>query len=245
MKRLTQLVLFLLVLSAPSWATWTCAQGATGCTVTTTRDCVMSTTTCGITVTSTHAHAVEVLCGQFPGAGTTLTGSGDGTWTTATGSHGTDTTAGGVECAYNLNATGSATTITCTASASSSQNQCMFFEFTGTGSSFTFDTANTVDDSSACTSCNGVAFTLGTSNNYILIQGSSCAGTCSAINQSYTGVFVSGDGFAFKINVTSAGTTPSWTSTSGRLAGGAIAIYEVTSAAPHPHAQLPIGGVGQ
>jgi hypothetical protein len=212
-------------------ATWTCAQGATGCTVTTARTCATSGgASCNITVTSTHAHAVEALCMVATSATPTLSSTGDGGFTTATASHGTDATAGGAECAYNLNATGGATTIPCTLSASISA-QCEFFEFTGTGSSFTFDTANTVDDSANCTSCAGVALTLTTANNYILVQVADAGGTASAVNQSYTGVFSGGDGFAFKINVSVAGTTPNWTQTSGHLAGGAIAIYEVTAAA--------------
>jgi hypothetical protein len=208
--------------------TWTCADGGTGCTTTTARTCT-GLNPCTITVGSTSAGSVEVACGQAPATTTTVTVTGDGTWITATGSHGTDTTAGGVECAYNLNATGGATSIVCTFSASASGNQCKYFRFTGTGSSFTFDTANVVDDSTACTSCTGVALTLGTSNNYILIQSESGSGTASAINQSYTAGFLNGDGLAYKLNVTTAGTTPAWTMTSGKMAGGAIAIYEVVS----------------
>jgi hypothetical protein len=237
------LQLIVLALCSPAWATWTCAQGATGCTVTTTRSCAISAaTSCNITVTSTHAHAVEAMCAAFNTTTHTISSSSDGGFTVATSSKGTDASAGGVECVYNLNATGSATTITCTVSASDT-GVCAFFEFTGTGSSFTFDTANNVDDTTACTSCNGVALTLGTSNNYILVQGGSFGGTGSAINQSYTGVFVTGDGFAFKINVSAAGTTPLWTQTSGRLAGGAMAIYEVTGGATCPH-NLTLLGAG-
>jgi hypothetical protein len=222
----------LLLLPSKASATWTCAQGATGCTVTTARTCVASgVTSCAITVTSTNAHAVEVICMAVTSTARTISSASDGGFTTATASHGTDTTAGGAECAYNLNATGGATSITCTFNGTAAA-QCEFFEFTGTGSSFTFDTANTVDHSSTCTTCSGVALTLTTSNNYILVQALDPVGTASAINQSYTGIFSGGDGFAFKINVSSAGTTPNWTTTSGRSAGGAIAIYEVVAGAP-------------
>jgi hypothetical protein len=156
----------------------------------------------------------------------TISSTSDGGFTRSTLSHGTDTTAGSVDIAYNLNATGGATTITCTLTASVSAT-CNFFEFTGTGTGFAFDTGATVPHSTACTTCAGAALTLTTANNYILIQTLVDAGTASAINQSYTGVFSSGDGFAFKINVSVAGTTPNWTSTNSRSAGGAIAIYEV------------------
>ena len=226
----------------PAWATWTCQQGGTGCTVTTTRDCSVGGTSCSITVTSTHAHAVEAICEQSGSTSSLISSTSDGGFTAASGSHGTDSSAGGVECAYNLNATGSATSITCTFSVSAS-NQCFFFEFTGTGSTFTFDTSNKVD-STSCTSCTGVALTLGTSNNYILVQTAGCSATCSAINQSYTGVFFNGDGQAFKLNVSSAGTTPSWTSTSGNIAGGAIAIYEVTGGGSTCAQSIALMGVG-
>jgi hypothetical protein len=174
---------------------------------------------------------MEALCAASDASTTaTMSGSGDGTWVTAAGSLATDTTAGRVECAYNLDATGGATSITCNHSTTTTI-VCFFFEFTRTGSSATFDTSGAIDNSTACTSCTGVALTLGTSNNYVLIQAAVCAGSCSAINQSYTGIFLNGDGGAFKMNVTAAGTTPAWTSTSGRNAGGAIAIYEVAGGA--------------
>lgn len=230
MKRFAMFVLVVLATHSPAWATWTCKDGGAGCTSTTTRDCQASAnTTCNITVASTTAGSVGIVCEQVATTAITLTVTGGGTWTTSTASHGTDTTAGGAECAYNLNMTGSTTTVTCTFSATNT-SVCTYFNFTGTGSSFTLDTGNGVDDSTACTTCTGVALTLGTSNNYILVQAATCGGTCSAINQSYTGVFPFGDGAGFKINVSSAGTTPSWTQTSGRLAGGAIAIYEIVSA---------------
>lgn len=224
------LAFLLLLCSSPCWATWTCAQGATGCTVTTVRDCSTSGASCAITVTSTHAHAVEALCMQSTSTAITLTSASDGGFTAAAGSHGTDATGGGTECAYNLNATGGATSITATFSGASG-NQAMFMEFTGTGSSFTFDTSALIDDTVACTSCSGAVLALGTSNNYILIQASSCGGTCStALSQGYTAAFFNGDGMGYKLNVSVAGTTPNWTMTSSTLAGGAIAIYEVVAA---------------
>lgn len=213
-------------LASEASATWTCAQGATGCTVTTTRTCTMSAvTSCNITVTSTHAHAVEVLMLAATATTPTISSTSDGGFTRSTLSHGTDATAGSVDIAYNLNSTGGATTITCTQSVAVAST-CNYFEFTGTGAGFTFDTGATVDHNVACTTCAGVVMTLATTRNYILIQTLVDAATASAINQSYTGVFSSGDGFAFKINVSVVGTTPNWTSTSARSAGGGIAIYE-------------------
>lgn len=214
--------------SLPCWATWTCAQGGPTCTVTATRSCT-SGATCNITVTSTHAHAVEVACFNAVTTTFTFTVSGDGTWTTPVASHGTDTAGGSVECAYNLDATGGATTITCTFSTGQSSNQCLFLEFTGTGSSVTFDVASAADRTGSSTTQAGIGLALTTSNNYILIQASGCGATCSAINQSYNGIVLNGDGMAFKINVTSAGTTPNWTqSPASTMAVAGLAIYEVT-----------------
>jgi hypothetical protein len=212
--------------------TWTCKDGGTGCTVTTQRNCATSTTTCTITVGSTTGASVAVVCVQIGGSTGSLSSvTGGGTWVVDASSRGTDATLNeAVQCAHNLNMTAATTSVVCNWSAGFNGNECQYFNFSGTGSSFTFDTANSVDDTTACTSCAGVGLTLTTSNNYILIQSQNGA-TASAINQSYTAVFVNGDGFAYKINQTAAGTTPNWTQTSSRMVGAAIAIYEVTGGA--------------
>jgi hypothetical protein len=189
------------------------------------------------------------MCGNMDGTTNTLSAATtDGTWTVATSSLATDTTinAGArTECEYNLNATGGVTTITCKISISNTFD-CEFFEFTGTGSSFTFDTANSIDDSTACTTCTGVALTLTTSNNYILAQSAVTAATVTALSQSYNiaANATSGNGSAYKMNVSAAGTTPNWTNNaSGRLAGGAIALYEVTGGAT-PVCTIALMGAG-
>lgn len=235
MRRVAQLVLMLFLgcLGCPSaWATWTCAEGASLCTTTTQRGCADATGTgsCNITVGSTVAHSIEVLVGSFSNVSTLLSSTSDGTWTCPAGSHGTVATPGGTNTCYNLNATGGATTITCTFSTPVSGEQCLWARFTITAASGTFDTSSAVADTT-CTSCNGVALTLGTANNYLLIQGTFCAQTCSAITQ-YTGsTFLNGNGLAYKINVAAAGTTPVWTQApTGVVAVGAIAIYETPAA---------------
>jgi hypothetical protein len=146
------------------------------------------------------------------------------------------------ECEYNLNATGGATTITCTFSVSASID-CEFFEFTGTGSSFTFDKGANVDDSTSCTTCAAANLgPLGTSNNYILVQSAFGGATVTAIDQSYNISADVGDASAYKMNVSTAGTTPNWTqSASNKLAGGAIAIYEITGGAATPPQRTLVG----
>jgi hypothetical protein len=209
--------------------TWTCRDGGTGCTTTTQRVCQGSAASCNITVGSTTGGSVGVVCAQTGQAAFTLSSvTGGGTWVVDAASLGSDaTSATSVECAHNLNMTAATTSVVCNISGAFAGNQCQYLNFTGTGSSFTLDTANNVDDSAACTACTGVALSLTTSNNYILVQSQSGT-TGSAINQSYTAMFLNGDGIAYKINQTVAGTTPNWTQTSGRMAGGAIAIYEIT-----------------
>lgn len=211
--------------------TWTCKDGGTGCTVTTQRNCVTSSATCTITVGSAAGGSVGTVCVQIGAStGSLSTVTGGGTWVVDASSRGTDATLNAaVQCAHNLNMTAATTSVVCNWSAALAGNQCQYFNFSGTGSTFTLDTSNNVDDTVACTTtCAGVALTLTTSNNYILIQAQNGA-TASAINQSYTAVFVNGDGIAYKINQTTAGTTPNWTQTSGRMVGGAIAIFEVVS----------------
>lgn len=241
-KTILGLILFLTACVSAN-ATWTCAQGAAGCTVTTARNCSTSGTSCSITVTSTHLHASEFLAMQTGSTSVTLSSTSDGGFTFPAAGHGTDASAGGVLIGYNLSATGSATSITCTFSAANAFNQCEFMEFTGTLGGNTFDTANKVDDSSACTpSCAGVALTLGTSNNYILIQADSDASSSSAINQSYTGTFFNGSGMAYKINVSAAGTTPNWTSSGGPICGSGLAVYESSGGGCTAAPNLPLTG---
>jgi hypothetical protein len=225
--------LILLLLCSPAWATWTCADGGTSCTVTTARDCSTSTTSCNITVSSTTGGSVGVLCVQMSGTTNSFaSASGGGTWVVSAASKGTDTTGGTAQCAYNLNMTAATTTVTCTFTTGTAGNQCNYLNFTGTGSGFTFDVGNFIDDSVACTSCSGVVLTLGTANNYVLVQASSCGGSCSAISQYVGAQFFNNDGLAYKVNVSVPGTTPNWTMTSSKLAGAAIAIYETTGATP-------------
>lgn len=239
-----QLILFVALLCSPAWATWTCADGGSLCTVTTTRHCSSSTTSCAITVGSAAGGSVGTICAQMSGTTNSLaSASGGGTWVVDASSKGADATGGTIECGHNLNMTAATTTVTCNFTTGASGNQCNYMNFTGTGSGFTFDTSNSITDAT-CTTCSGVILTLGTANNYILIQGSSCGGTCSAITQ-YTGTaFFNGDGMAYKINVSVPGTTPNWTMVSSKLAGGAIAIYEtVGGAACTP--TLTLMGVGR
>jgi hypothetical protein len=178
------LPILLLLCASPASATWTCAQGGPGCTDTAVRVCDgISVATCNITVVSTHAHAVEAMCGNIATSPANLTASTtDGTWVVSTASKGIDSTLVVVsECEYNLNATGGATTITCTFSVSASID-CEFFEFTGTGSSFTFDKGANVDDSTSCTTCAAANLgPLGTSNNYILVQSAFGGATVTAL----------------------------------------------------------------
>jgi hypothetical protein len=238
-----QLILCLALLCSPAWATWTCKDGGTGCTVTTQRNCTTSTATCTITVGSTTGGSVGIVCAQMGSAQSLSSVTGGGTWAVDASSRASDATANdAVECAHNLNMTAATTSVVCNYPSTSAGTQCQYFNFAGTGSSFTFDAANNIDDTVACTSCAGVDLTLTTSNNYILIQVQEAA-MASAITQSYTAMFLNGDGFAYKINQTAAGTTPNWTQTSGRMVGGAIAIYEVTGGACTP--TLTLMGVGR
>lgn len=227
-------ILFLLLMFVPSqaWATWTCNEGTTGCTSSTRRSCTMSgVSSCAITITSTGAGSVEVVCGAATATTITFTFSGDGTWVTPSGQLATDTAAGSVECGYNLNATGGATSITCTASGTATA-RCVYANFSGSAGGITYDTAspNAVDDSSTCTSCSGVSITLGTAQNYLLLQSiNTSSGTVSAISAPYSQQFNSRISLGWALNRTSDG-APTWTVNSGTAAVGGFGIYENSGA---------------
>jgi hypothetical protein len=199
MKKLIGLVLLSLLFCLPASATWTCADGDSSCTSGQFRHCGTATASCNITVTSTAAHSIEVICATS-GANTTITSSTDGSWTAPAG---TSVFSGGAfsACAYNLNATGSATTITCTFGTTNAGNECAYHNFTTDQATVTADStamaSGTVTDAS-CSSCNGVALTLSTANNYVLVQQGSC-GNCSAVTQ-YSGFYATpnSNGEAYK-----------------------------------------------
>lgn len=124
---------------------------------------------------------------------------------------------------------------------------CSFLEFTRTGPSSVFDSANTHDAGASCTTCVGTVLTLGTSNNYLLIQGGASAAQLTAIDTAtsgYTGVFnANGSGIAYKINVSTAGLTPNWTNnSSSQVTDGGLAIYETTASGGFPWYKLPTAG---
>lgn len=215
-------LLILAVMAGPSWGSWSCIVGANGCTTVSAKLCTLTNNTCTITVPSTTAGTLEVACGSSVAQATTsFTFSGDGTWVTPTGSLAGNSTGGSVQCAYNLSATGGATSITCTSSVNNTGGRCAWINFSYTGAAI-FDTGSvTITNSEACTtSCTGVALTLATSKSYLLVQAanissSNAISNCSG-NSNYIGNFVADSrlGICFAINQTSAGTTPSFT-TSG------------------------------
>jgi hypothetical protein len=213
--------------------TFTCAQGGPGCTVTTVRTCTASSTTCNITTTSTHAGAVELMCVNTNNTSNTLVAATtDGTWHVATGSLASIAGAGSTECEYNLSATGGATTISPKVNTSATID-AEFFEFTYTGTSPTFDVASFSTDASCSTACSGVALTFGNGNNHVAAQSIVTGGNAASITQSYNiaANATTGNASAYKMNITTAGTTPTWGTGSSTIASavGAMCIYEVAA----------------
>lgn len=235
MKPLLKLTLLFATLAwcSPGWATLTCTDGAAACTSTTTHTCAVNGTSCTITFTTTAGRALT-LTFQTGSSTVTFSSASDGGFTCPAGSRGTGT-AGASQVCYVLSSGGVAS-IVCTFSASNAANQCELLQFSYTLPPLVFDTSNN-GNNTACTStpstCPGVALTLGTANNYLLIQSNSDAGTTSAIDQSYSITTFNGSGAAYKINVTVAGTTPLWTSTlaSHDMVVSGLAIYETPAAA--------------
>lgn len=237
----------------PASATFVCAQGATGCTVTTAVTCdAGSGASCNMTTTATHAGAKEFILFHSDVLANTFSSSGDGGFTCPASTRNTDATLGAYQLCYNLNATGGAISIPCTISSTgTAQQDCAFFEFTSNASNgFTLDTsganAPATCNIAGSALCAGQGLTLSTSNNYLLIQGLLDSGTATAVDQGYTGTFPFGNGFGFKMNVSTAGTTPNWTTGLNTDKGGAdgLAIYENAATATNsiPWYRLPSAG---
>jgi hypothetical protein len=189
---------------------WTCAAGGPGCTSTTVKECAITATTfCTMTVPSTAAGSVEILCAGSSTQSITFSSSSDGTWNFPANANST-TTNGTTWCAVNLNATGGATSITCTASATVT-GTCYYMNFTYTGTpSATLDTSNNANGTASTTPV-GLTLTLNTGNNYLLIQDmKSNSGHATSISSPYTLVTSgAGSSIAYAINQTT-GAAPTW-----------------------------------
>lgn len=233
MKRL---ILFLLLLSSPAWATISVTQHLIS-----SSNCGATSQTCNLTITSTTAGNLGFASIHIGVATEFITSiSGGGTWVAPGGCQGVDTGAAkATSCAYNLTLTGGTTSITVTRTSTTNAGtwRVYFAEIHTdlTGGSFTLDTnAGAVgnrDQSTSVTNPAGVALTLNGAND-ALFQ-TICGVTPSAINGSYTTSDFSGSGgYGIAIN-TATGTAPTWTTGSGKAGLGGIGFTETSSSSGH------------
>jgi len=141
-----------------------------------------------------------------------------------------NTTTGKADAWYVLSATATGqTTVTCNFSAnnwSGAYNSCSVYEYHWSGASITFDTSNGAVDAT-CTTCAGVALTLGGTTDVIIQTAITIPGSgvtaISGTNYTNPKQFYSGTGDAGWIN-TSDGTAPNWTQGSSTLTVMALAF---------------------
>lgn len=192
--------------------TGTCANNATACTVTVS------------SIGAGHTLIAGSLVFRTAGSSTLSSVTGGETWTHCAGTNGCafgNTGWGWLDASYVLSATGSETSFTCNVSAAAGGYlACFVIELSYSGSSVSFDTSNGGNNTS-CTSCSGVALTLGGTD--AIVQIGIPEDALTAINLSYTGTFNSGAGVAYLINTTN-GTAPTWTANAGQMAKMAIAF---------------------
>ena len=229
-------LMFALLFSAPSWATWTMVQHPKN------TACTTSNTTCAVTMTQStgSGNVLIAVMGDNSSADTisSITSAAcTGTWTLCTtlGCHASDSTAAvAVDMAYCLNSASGQTSISITRTGGTTGWTSAVFEYSFTaGNTVAIDTGSGIDDSTSTTPQNGPALTLSGSND-LIVQTFRCGTTkhVTAVSGTYTNPadFSSNQGWAGSIN-TSSGTAPSWTlSGAARGAGAAIAVKEIAAA---------------
>ena len=228
MPRLLQLVVLLLLASAPAHASFTLSQHLSNTSCGGVSSCAVP----GFTAVAAGSFivGVEVSAGTItPSAGT----SGGGIWTVPSGCttvancSESDSTAGGVAVQYILSSTGSPTTISCTASTAVIA-VCDVIVYTFTASSVSFDVGAVRDVSTAATNLAGESPGTITGTNDAVIQYGAFSGTASSPcpnSAASPGDFPAGDAVCGLINTTS-NTAGTYTNTSSRAALGAIAFKE-------------------
>jgi hypothetical protein len=196
--------------------------------------CGTSVTTCTLTVSALGiGNFAAVVCSFANTTGTMSSMTGGGTnWVRNAGSRATDTTAAvGIEAMYQTVLTVADTSVVVTFNAAQTGARCQLVEYSHTLDVVMLDTVGSRDQSSAVTNPAGVTLTLATNgSDETIVQYIVSAGTVSAISGSYTNPadFSTTFGVAGVIN-TNSGTAPTWTTTSGRAALGALAFREINN----------------
>jgi hypothetical protein len=202
-----KLLLLLLGLTAPAWATWSVKQTNNN------SGCSSGSTTCTISTSATGGGRVLVMDVEIPNTGITITGvSGGGeSWQNPSCSVGV--TGFSIDSWYALASTAGITSYTVTVSSAPTAAWNVHIGEVATTLKPVFDTCASRTQSSTVTSIAAPTITLSGSNDYIsqyIYEGGS-GGSASSIDSSYTieqGQFTT-HAYADKVNTTS--TPPTWT----------------------------------
>ncbi len=229
--------LTLLILSSPSWATWGLVQHQyTTC---------HSGSSCTITLNSATGQNNLLALAFFASSNTSyaissVTDNKGGTWAVCSNCNAGNSASGGtLGGAYNLSSVSNTTSVTLNLNSSeSAQFVVEIIEYSHAGNA-TFDVSGGGTDT-ACSSCAGVALTLGHTADVIVQFASgktnSGSNSFSAISGSYTTPFdhfnvTKAGGVAGWVNVgTTNPTTPNWTQTAGDTINIAVMAFTESAA---------------
>lgn len=239
MKRL--LLIFALLFSLPSWATWAVVQH-------TCNAACASGTSCNITVSTpgTGNLGVVKMIIDNPGATSRIsTVSGGGTYTNSTA--GATKTQGAIDAAYTFATTASGTTVTVniTPTSGAAWRAC-YEEFSSSTGSIALDTGATPQANNTVTSAAPVGPALTVSGANLAISTAMLwSGTLTGASGSYsTGVDVpNGNGSARAINV-SVGTGASWLPITNGSGGGLSIAFKEAAAGGAKTCTLTLMGAG-
>ena len=237
--RSVRLILVLLLVSSPAWATWTLVQDKV------TGSCSGASAICTVTLTSTGSGHLITAEAMYPGAGGSITSASCGGTLTHCPSCFVEeaTSLISEDGAYILSSSSGTTSCTITLTSNPGGGwKAEFQEWSFTASSISLDTGatptNNRDQTTTSTSIVGPSLTL-SANNHVIIEMNNAANTSNSISGGCAG----GSGYTLGAGVTSSksmaycynstdATAPTWAQASaGRAALGAMAFSESSGGA--------------
>lgn len=218
-----KLILSLLLLSTPAWATWSVRTF-------TSHACVAGAS-CAMTIPSTTAGDLIVVMAYIGNATdkvTSVTDNGGSSYSLcATSScYATDSSANGVDAAYCLSVVGGATSVTVNKTSSSNALTLYVLQASHAGTA-ALDAVGTRLQTTNTTSPLGVALTL-TGTNDVIVQGIHSASP-TVLSGCYTSGGGTGNLLWQQCTNTTDGTAPTWTTSNSKAQMNALAFTEVSS----------------
>lgn len=230
-----RMILILVLLGSPAWATWGLVQHKNKTTC--------SGSSCAVTVTSTGSgHAIFVVVLPDTSSVTTISSvSGGGTYTHCSNCAVAISAGLAIDISFTCSSTSGATTVTANLSQSGGGGYVMeVIEYSYTNGC-SLDTSGSRTALVALSNPPGVSLTL-TGTNDVIVQGVNFTTSATAVSSPYSNPadFPGGDGVAGAIN-TASGTAPTWTATLGTGAFAALALKENAGTSC---AGAPLAGMG-